>query len=89
MDYTKYFPFYILNDNIYIPEEYANFIQMSEQDKSNFVLKAQHNDEGSLQAQKYYFFSSISDLFNSKLKDQIDIKNKNLRFMDLNQCPDN
>jgi hypothetical protein len=90
---------YILNDNIYISENYAKYLLMSTfedsnsnefkpntslkegrvQDFNNFVL----NSEG----KKFYFFSSISDLFNCKLKikDEIDIINKRFIPMDKNK----
>jgi hypothetical protein len=59
---------------------------MSEQDKTNFVLVP--SKINSTEVQKYYFFSSISDLFNNDLKNQIDINNKKAEIMNLNNCPD-
>jgi hypothetical protein len=115
--------FYILNDNVYLSEVYADYLSMSTQDKSNFIFiphpdslrpGAEPSDSnpvtgvaeglrpfagearegldkaepikgaaGRLEGEKFYFFISISDLFNSDLKkDEIDIKNKKIIPMD-------
>jgi len=121
--------FYILNDNVYLSEVYADYLSMSTQEKSNFILishpdsvrpGAEHSEPnpetgvwmgyqplasdsptdavrqekmgaseprigaaGGQEGKIFYFFISISDLFNSDLKkDEINIKNKKIVPMD-------